>query len=94
MTRNPLGVSTSRRAGEAGEEVAGDLLDRRVGAGQPVSPVRAAGRDDGAAARRGVRAEDGVAVLHPGEQSRALSRRLRFMALHLMVEARGGEPTP
>lgn len=35
-----------------------------------------------------------VAVLHPGEQSRALSRRLRFMALHLMVEARGGEPTP
>jgi hypothetical protein len=31
-----------------------------------------------------------VAVLHPGEQSRALSRRLRFLALNLMVEARGG----
>lgn len=35
-----------------------------------------------------------VAVLHPGDQSRALGRRMRFMALNLMVEARGGEPTP
>jgi hypothetical protein len=31
-----------------------------------------------------------VAVLHPGEQSRALSRRLRFLALNMLVEARGG----
>ena len=31
-----------------------------------------------------------VAVLHPGEQSRALGRRMRFLALNLMVEARGG----
>ena len=31
-----------------------------------------------------------VAALHPGEQARALGRRMRFLALNLRVEARGG----
>lgn len=31
-----------------------------------------------------------VAVLHPSEHARALGRRMRFLALNLMVEARGG----
>ena len=49
-------------AAEAVEEVAGDLLDLRVAAGQAVGPVGAARGDDGAAGRRGVGAEHGVAV--------------------------------
>ena len=47
---------------EAVEEVAGDLLDGLVAAGEAVGPVGAAGGDDGAAAGRGVGAEHGVAV--------------------------------